>query len=84
MYVYDIIPYLIKLLKVQTEKLIRLTTVRDNTMVSYTNSIKQRAKGREEAIPSGTFLTWRSRVSAIKPRTEPFDNGLQTRLYIYM
>lgn len=80
---YDAISYLIKLIEVQTEKLIRFTTVCNNTMVSYTNSIKQRAKGRGEAIPSGTFLTWRSRVSAIKPRTEPFDNGLQTRLYMY-
>lgn len=80
---YDAISYLIKLIEVQTEKLIRFTTVCNNTMVSYTNSIKQRAKGRGEAIPSGTFLTWRSRVSAIKPRTEPFDNGLQIRLYMY-
>lgn len=77
---YDTISYLIKLMEVQTEKLIRFITLCGNTMVSYTNSIKWRAKGRGEAIPSGTFLTWRSRVSAIKPRTEPFDNGLQTRL----
>lgn len=54
---YDAISYLIKLIEVQTEKLIRFTTVCNNTMVSYTNSIKQRAKGRGEAIPSGTFLT---------------------------
>lgn len=71
--------HILKLSEVQTEKLIQLTTARNNTMVCYMNSTKQRAKGREEVVPSGSFLTWRSRVSAIKPRTEPFDNGLQTR-----